>query len=289
MPVILLILMAGCLLPMNFSQPAPERLGVVLLRDVEYSQPGGVSLQFDASLPTGEGLAPVAIVVHGGGWVGGERRRTVAPLLQPLADAGFAWFSISYRLATDPLQFGVAVNDVEAAIRFVKSHAAEYRLDPERIFLVGESAGGHLAAMAALGGAEGTSVRGVVALYTPTDLVSLATTSTMIPEGIRRQLHGTFFAKLILARLEQLSPIGLVKVGMPPFLLIHGDSDKLVPIAQSTEMCRRMTEVGAACTMRTMAGVGHSVRFWEDSPEVAERYKREMVEWLQGQSASLVN
>ena len=279
MPVILLALGIGCFLPMNFSV---ERTQALMLRDVEYAQAGGISLQLDASLPAeGDEPVPAVIVVHGGAWVAGDRRRTAAPLLQPLADAGFAWFSISYRLAKGPLDFGAAVGDVEAAIRFVRGHAEEYRIDPERIYLVGESAGGHLAAMAALGGAEGTAVRGVVALYAPTDLVALATTSTMIPEGIRRQLHGTPFARLILARLEQLSPIGLVKAEMPPFFLIHGDEDKLVPIAQSTEMCKRITAAGGACTMSTIPGVGHSVRFWEVNAAVAARYKREMVEWLQ--------
>ncbi len=252
-----------------------------MLRDVEYAQAGGISLQLDASLPReDDAAAPAVIVVHGGAWVGGDRRRTAVPLLQPLADAGFAWFSISYRLAKGPLDFGDAVGDVEAAIRFVRSHAGEYGVDPERIYLVGESAGGHLAAMASLGGAEGTAVRGVVALYTPSDLVALATTSEMIPAGIRRQLHGTPFAKLILARLEQLSPIGLVKPGMPPFFLIHGDEDKLVPIGQSIEFCKKITAAGGACTMSTMPGVGHSVRFWEGNASVASRYKREMVEWL---------
>ena len=96
----------------------------------------------------------------------------VQPLFQPLTDAGFAWFSISYRLATDISQFGAAVSDVREAIRFVKSHAADYHIDPEKIALIGESAGGQLAEMAVLRGGPDTSVKAVVALYTPSDLVS---------------------------------------------------------------------------------------------------------------------
>src|SRR6185369_1106437 len=165
--------------------------GPELLQDVEYAQVDGVSLRFDASLPVGNHLSPAAIIVHGGAWVRGNRRTDVAPLFQPISDAGFAWFSISYRLATDPLQVGIATSDVEAAIRFIKRHAAEYRIDPGRIVLIGESAGGQLASMAALGNAPGTGVKAVVAFYTPTDLVSMARTSELIPQTIRMQLNGT--------------------------------------------------------------------------------------------------
>ena len=69
-------------------------------RDVEYSQAEGMSLRLDASIPEGDGPFPTAIVVHGGGWVRGDRWLDVAPLFKPLLDAGIAWFSISYRLAT---------------------------------------------------------------------------------------------------------------------------------------------------------------------------------------------
>ena len=136
-----------------------------LHRDVEYSRAEGLSLRLDASIPDGTGPFPAAIIVHGGGWVRGDRKYDVAPLFKPLADAGFAWFSIDYRLASDPLHFGIAVNDVEAAIRFVKERAQDYRIDADRIALIGESAGGQLAGMAALNNARGTSVKAVVAIY----------------------------------------------------------------------------------------------------------------------------
>ncbi len=257
--------------------------GPELLRDVEYAQVGGLSLRFDASLPRDHGRAPAAILVHGGGWVRGDRRLNVEPLFKPLSDSGLAWFSISYRLASDPFQIGAAVADVEAAIRFIKSRAAEYRIDPDRIVLIGESAGGQLAAMAALGNASGTSVKAVVALYTPTDLVSLARTSTFIPRAIRDQLNGTPWESMILARLAQLSPIEKVRRGMPPFLFIHGGSDRVVPIEQSRAMCQRTKTIGAACPLLTVPGAGHGIRWWEASLSNSEPYKREMILWLQAQ------
>src|ERR1700733_3715533 len=126
--------------------------GAEILKNIEFSRVEGVSLRLDASIPDGAGPFSAAIIVHGGGWVRGDRRIDVAPLFQPLTDAGIAWFSIDYRLASDPLRFGIAAYDVEAAIRFVREHAGEYRVDPERIALIGESAGGHLASLAALKG-----------------------------------------------------------------------------------------------------------------------------------------
>jgi alpha-L-fucosidase 2 len=163
----------------------------------------------------------------------------------------------------------------------VKEHAAEYRVDPDRIALVGESAGGQLAAMAALNGEF--AVKAVVAIYTPTNLVALAKNSDLIPAGIRNQLQGTPFEALILARLSQLSPIEKVRRGMPPFLLIHGTADPIVPFAQSRAMCDKMLSVGAECEVFPVPGAGHGIRRWESSPELGEPYKREMVRWLKEQ------
>ena len=181
------------------------------LKDVPFSHAGGADLRFDASIPDGAGPFPAAIIVHGGGWVRGDRRTDVTPLFKPLEDAGIAWFSIDYRLQADPLRFGVAVNDVEAAVRFVKDHAQEYRVDPERVALIGESAGGQLAAMAALNGR--VSVKAVVAMYAPTDLVSLLKNSDLIPDQIRDQVRGTALEGLLVARMSQLSPIEKVHAG----------------------------------------------------------------------------
>jgi acetyl esterase len=258
---------------MTMTAAAPETY-----RDVEFSRAGGVNLLFDASIPEGAGPFPAAIVVHGGGWVGGDRRYDVAPLFKPLEDAGIAWFSIDYRLQADPLRFGVAVNDVEAAVQFVKAHAAEYRIDPDRIALIGESAGGHLAALAAVNGR--ISVKAVVAMYAPTDLVSLLKTSDLIPNQIRDQVRGTALEGLLVARLSQLSPIAKVHAGMPPFLLIHGTGDPIVPFEQSRAMCDKMASVAADCQLFAVPRAGHGMRFWEGTPAMAEPYKREMVRWL---------
>src|SRR5581483_3525050 len=202
------------------------------------------------------------------------------------SDAGFAWFSISYRLMTDVTQFGIAVEDVEAAIRFVRSHAAEYRVDPNRIALIGESAGGQLAAMAALNQAPDLKVSAVVALYTPSDLLALAKNSGYVPQWVRDNLQGSALSWIIAARLKDLSPIEHVRCDMPPFLLIHGTADPLVPYSQSQAMCERMRSAGATCDLYAVPGAGHGIRWWEPSPEFSQGYKQEMVRWLRGQLAT---
>ena len=144
-------------------------------------------------------------------------------------------------------------------------NAQEYRIDPDRIALIGESAGGQLAGMAALNNAPGTSVKAVVAFYAPTDLVSLLTNSDLIPSSIRDAVQGTPFEGLLLARLAQLSPIGRVRGGMPPFLMIHGTADQLVPFEQSRAMCSKMQSVGASCDLFRVPGGGHGLRRWESN------------------------
>jgi alpha-L-fucosidase 2 len=198
-------------------------------------------------------------------------------------EAGFAWFSISYRLMTDVRQFGDAVQDVEAAIRFVKGHALEYRVDSSRIALIGESAGGQLAAMAALASSPELRVRAVVALYAPTDLLSLAQDSKYVPQWVYDNLQRSPLSRIIAERLKQLSPIEHVQRDTPPFLLIHGTADPLVPFAQSKAMCERMKGVGASCELYAVAGAGHGIRWWESSSRTSEPYKREMVRWLREQ------
>jgi alpha-L-fucosidase 2 len=250
-----------------------------LRTDVEYARVNGVSLRLDAFVPEGTGPFPAAIIIHGGGWVAGDRRTNVEPLFAPLAAGKFAWFSISYRLATDMTQFGVAIDDVQSAISFVHAHAAEFRVDPHRIALIGESAGGQLAAMAALRSNPG-AVQAVVAIYAPTDLVSLAKSSAYVPSSIRDSIRGTPWENIVLSLLAGLSPLENVRRDMPPFLFIHGTADSLVPFSQSEAMCNRMKAAGASCELFPVAGAGHGIRWWDRS-SVGSGYKRKMVEWLE--------
>jgi acetyl esterase len=242
------------------------------LRDVEYGRVNNISLRMDVRTPPGPGPHPAAILVHGGGWMRGDRVWNVEPLFAPLTQAGVASFSISYRLATDFLQIGTAVEDVRAAIRHVRENAAKYGVDPRRIALIGESAGAHLAAMAAL--EDSKSVAAVVSLYGPTDLELLARTSTVVPDQIRKAVEGSALAELLAAHLRSLSPVRYIKSGAPPFLLMHGTADGIVPIEQSTAMRDRLRAAGADAEMVAIQGGGHGMRYWRDN------WQARMTEWL---------
>jgi len=257
------------------------------LKDVEYGRAGKYSLRLDAQIPDGNGPFAAVILVHGGAWVAGDRTNNVQALFQPLSDAGFAWFSISYRLAGDvirnpigaALQLGTAENDVRRAVAFVKEHSSEYRVNPNKIVLIGESAGGQLASMAALRPDPDGAVQGVVAFYTPSDLANLVRTSSMIPDNVREAVKGTQFDDLLMAGLNEFSPINYVSAKSPPFLLIHGTDDNVVPFAQSERFCDKLRMAGVACELHPVAGGGHGIRAWQ-SLRFAE-YKSAMVQWLQ--------
>jgi acetyl esterase len=276
------------------------RAGGASYADVEYSRPAGYSLRLDARVPDGNGPFPAVVIVHGGAWVTGDRMRSVEPLFKPLSDGGFAWFSISYRLANlaDPRStptfaasaalLGGAIDDVRAAVAYVRTHAADYNVDPSRIALVGESAGAQLAAMAALKPGQNGAVQAAVGFYCPSDLVTLIQTMPMIPDSIRRAVKGTPLEDLLMAYLRDLSPIRWVREGAPPFLLIHGTADTVVPYQQSVDLCGAMRKTGSACDLYPVDGGGHGLRWWEPARRLTG-YKQDMVRWLTQQLATRAN
>src|SRR6202158_2818554 len=134
------VIICGCILMCTALQP---ELTALDLNDVHYGEVHGFQLTLDAHIPDASGPFPAAILVHGGGWVAGDKQQYITYIFQPLSDAGFAWFSVNYRLAPQ-YKFPADADDVEAGIRFVKANAARYKVDPRRIALLGESAGGHL-------------------------------------------------------------------------------------------------------------------------------------------------
>jgi len=160
---------------------------VVAKSNVVYGQADGKPLKLDLCLPDGAGPYASVILVHGGGWIAGDKLGDTKPLLAPLTQAGFAWFTINYRLAPQ-YRYPACLEDVYTAIRWVKAHAAEYHLDPARIALLGESAGGQLVEMAAVQGGPDTRVAAVVPFFGPSDLVA----QTIARGGLHRDLTSLF-------------------------------------------------------------------------------------------------
>ena len=259
--------------------------------DVEFARPEGKPLFLDLHVPDGPGPFAAAILVHGGGFDEGTRKTNVRPLFEPLSNAGFAWFSIDYRLAPEA-HFDDAIADLDSAIRWLKAHAAEYRVDLKKIAIIGESAGGYLVNYAGTHETTDTKVAAVVDFYGPVDYGKLALERRDHPEKFnmttinRHASHGGgihFFGveELNASGLEKLhaiSPIAGVKKGMPPFLCIHGTKDDQVSYSQSVDMCDAMHAAGVSCQLITIEGGGHGMSGWR-APEM-QHWKSEMIAWL---------
>ena len=260
-------------------------------RDVEYSRPDGRPLLLDLHVPEGAGPFAAAILVHGGGFDGGSRSTNVRPLFDVLSKAGFAWFSIDYRLAP-AAKFPQAMEDLSGAIRWVKTHAAEYRVDTAKLALIGESAGAFLVNYSGTHETPSAKVAAVVDFYGPVDYGKLAELRRDHPERFnmavadRHAANGGgihfFGAERLdekgLAQLQAVAPIAGVHRGMPPFLCIHGTKDDQVNFAQSTSMCEAMRKVGAGCELITVVDGGHGMSTWRG--DEMQHWKPEMVAWL---------
>jgi alpha-L-fucosidase 2 len=260
-------------------------------KDVEYGRPDGKPLLLDLHVPDGSGPFATAILIHGGGFDGGSKSTNVRPLFEPLTEAGFAWFSIDYRLAP-AVHFREAMDDVDSAIQWVKSHAAEYRVDVSKIAIIGESAGGFFVNYAGTHETPATKVAAVVDFYGPSDYGKLAMERRDHPERFNMDtishhaangggIHFFGVEQLDdagLAKLHSVAPIATVHSGMPPFLAIHGTKDDQVSFDQSTAFCDAIRHVGTACELITIEGGGHGMGGWR-APEM-QHWKPEMVSWL---------
>jgi acetyl esterase/lipase len=239
-------------------------------------------LELDLYLPKAGEPVPVVVYVHGGGWRRGSRREPL-PVLGPgfyerLAARGFAVAAADYRLSGEA-RFPAPLDDVRAAIGWVREHAASYGLDAGRVFLWGDSAGGHLALLAAMTGA---SVAGVVAWFPVTDLAGLPSDVASAggvpdpgPESREALLLGAPAASVPeLAR--QASPVAHASAAARPVLLMHGDADDLVPPAQSIRLAGALRAAGATVELELVPGATH---MWNGASDVGGIVQRS-VEFL---------
>lgn len=251
--------------------------GAEKLSDIEFARPGGFSLTMDISIPEGLGPHPLVILVHGGGWENGDKETYIQPWFPMLSRAGLAWASINYRLAPT-FRFPAAVEDVEAAVRFLRTNAHKYRVDESKVALMGESAGGHLVAMAAARG--NIKVRGVVDFYGPADLVTLTEHRKQLSKNIQQFLGITEVNPDTTKIMHDASPAAFVSRRMPPFLLVHGDADTAVPVQQSQQFCEKLKAAKGRCELFIVPGAPHGVSAWEKN-EAFQGYKEKVIAWLQ--------
>ncbi|MEO6848170.1 MAG: alpha/beta hydrolase [Chthoniobacterales bacterium] len=218
-----------------------------------FAKPDGHVLCMDIYVPQTVKPAPVVIWIFGGSWKFGSKGYHVN--LRNLTQYGIAVAAIQYRLS-GTAKYPAQLDDCRAAIAWLCENGSKYGLDSTRIGVSGESAGGHLAAL--VGIVEGKNhIRGVCALYPPTDIIKLTRlyNKQYQPTDMERMLGGYLKDKMALA--ADASPINHVNSSSPPFLIFHGKDDQLVPVAQSEELAKRLRRAGVPVRLVIVPKKGH--------------------------------
>jgi acetyl esterase/lipase len=243
---------------------APPRAGEKIDRDVLFAAPGGHELRMDLYVPQTARPAPVVLWIFGGGWRIGSKGYHVN--VRDLTRSGIAVAAIQYRMS-DTAVYPAQLDDCRAAVQWLRVNGSRHGLDPQRIGASGESAGGHLAAL--LGMVEGkASIRAVCALYPPTDLITLGTThgKPRQKNSVEKLLGGPIQQRLTLA--AEASPINHVSASSPPFLLIHGANDGIVPLEQSQALLYELEQAKVEARLIVVPGKRHWFRL--DKQQAAE-------------------
>ena len=240
-------------------------------------------LELDLYLPEAATPVPVIVHVHGGGWRRGSRRHPLPTLgsdfYDRLAAQGFAVAAVDYRLSAEA-RYPAQLEDVRAAVGWARDNATSYGLDAGRVFLWGDSSGGHLALLAAL---TGVKVQGVVAWFPVTDLAALPAdiadaggTPDPGPDSREAQFLGAA-ASSVPDLAREASPVshagagGSGISGAPPVLLMHGEADDMVPAVQSVRLARALARAGSEVELELVPGATH---FWNGASDVAAIVQR---------------
>jgi acetyl esterase/lipase len=260
--------------PPRIPDGAPPPSDVTCLPDQVYGTADGRQLLLDLAIPKGATKAlPAVILVHGGGWVAGNRRGE-QPTIYRLAQAGFVGASVEYRLASRQVENLEMVQDCKCAVRFLRANAPKYHVDAAHIGAMGSSAGGQLVSMMGVTNGdpifEGTSgwpdlpsdVQAVVDWFGPIDIIALNQAHPDKAANVQQHLTGlgkTAPSDVANAALTKCNPITYLAPGRnyPPFLILHGDADPAVPFQQSKKWAAALSNVDKDVTLHILPGEGH--------------------------------
>jgi len=222
--------------------------------DIPYSG----ALALDAYVQRGAGRRISVVVIHGGTWSSGSRSAHIGQLLETLTEGGFNWFAIDYRLG-GLNAFEASIADVRAALGFVRCRARDLGVDPDRLVLLGEDSGAHLAAW--LAAERPAGVIGAVLIGGFYDLSAAPAMAKSADSSL----------------LSRASPIARVPTGMPPLLVVHGGADSESPLDQAQRYCRAVEDSKGRCRLLEVQGASHRSENWWPNQW---GYKRDMVAWL---------
>ncbi len=263
-------LIVALLVTVSWSVTAKESL-VQVEYDVVYGEVEGQKLRLDVYRPSGpQKIRPAVILVHGGGWSGGDKKDFTKDEVSFYAKQGYVCFNINYRLATkDSNKYPAQLDDVQRAVRWIRSKAVQYGIDPKHIGAFGESAGGYLVALLGTRDTRDNSdpalaqyssrVTCVVDLAGPKDF----TTKLPVEPVDVESLVVNFLGKPRLDdpdSYREASPLFYVDKKTVPFLILHGTEDALVPLDQSVRFSEALHKAGVEASLIKLEGEGHEVK-----------------------------
>lgn len=244
---------------------------VTVQTNVQYGTASNIPLLMDIYEPAAHTAAPCIVLIHGGGWVEGDKAQYIS-MGKGLAADGFVAASIDYRMLPK-FPYPAALDDSQLAVRFLRANASKYGINPSEMGALGDSAGGYLVALLGLRDTRDTTaplqnysskVQAVVDFYGPSDFTVPA--KDISPLGV--MLVNNFLNSTQAkdpALFKSSSPITYVSKGAPPFLILQGTADTLVPFSQSSELYNALKAVGADVTLFGVYGAQHA--FLTSSPD----------------------
>jgi acetyl esterase/lipase len=252
--------------------------------DIPYVTAGHDRQTLDLYLPDQDGRYPLIIWIHGGAFRMGSKQDGVP--LEYLAE-GYALASLNYRLSQHAI-FPAQLEDCKTAVRWLRAHAEDYHLDPNRFVAYGPSAGGYLSAFLGVTGQVrvfdvgenlgfSSQVRAVVDLFGPTDFLQMD--ANRLPDGMVHDLPDSPESELIggpiqdnQEKVTRANPVSYVTKEAAPFLVIHGDQDPSVPYHQSLLLVSALEEAGVSVTFYTVKGGGHGGFTDEMVPQLIRQF-----------------
>jgi len=254
---------------------AQLRTDLRLFEDIPYAETDNPRQRLDLLLPKsraqGEKL-PVVVWIHGGAWRAGDKRSGRFRLARLVASGRYAGVSVGYRLTNEAI-WPAQIHDCKAALRWIRANAGRYGLDAEKIAVWGSSAGGHLVAMLGTSGGveelegklgrhtdQSSRVTCVIDYYGPSDLLAMG----KYPGRIRHNAPDSPESRLVGGPLQEhaeaarsASPISYVSADDPPFMIVHGDRDPVVPYNQSERLAEALRKAGVDVVFITVEGGSH--------------------------------